>query len=87
MDTSSLPTHMINGLELYFYDGILPGSFLTAVLENNLVYSFARADMINKAAMENWACFLHWEMPSGSWGSPEKVAAWCEARQVSPIPH
>ena len=85
MNLEKIPAHMRSGVELYVYDGIPPGSFLTAVLENKLVEAFMHADEINRAAMFAWADFMYNEMPSGSWRSAERVAAWCEARRTSPI--
>jgi hypothetical protein len=68
---------MADGLKLYVERGILPGDFLTALLSNDLVDAFGRADDNNTAAMRGWASFLYNEMPRGSWGSRATVEAWC----------
>lgn len=75
-----LPEHMRHGMKLYIEKGIPGGDFMTAVLENNLVEAFQRADNTNLDHMTEWARFLYWEMPSEAWGSPEKVQAWIDHR-------
>ena len=52
------------------------GGFLTAVLSNDLVGAFARADRDNLAAMGDWTLWLFNDIPSACWGTPEKVRAW-----------
>jgi hypothetical protein len=77
---------MAGGLKLYVERGILPGDFLTALLCNDLVEAFWRADDNNTAAMRDWAFFLRYEMPSGSWGSHDNVQAWCKAGGLGGMP-
>lgn len=76
LDYSLIPEHMRGGVKSYFEHGVMPGSFLRFVLENNLVEAVVCADRINKAHLIEWAKFLYNEMPLGSWGSREKVKAW-----------
>ena len=73
-----LPEHMRDGMRLYIEQGIEGGSFMMAVLENNLVRAFSCADSINSARMRDFAAFLYMEAPSQCWGSREKVVAWIE---------
>ena len=75
-----IPEYMVDGLVLYVEDGIPPGSFLLAVLENNLAGAAALADEINKLCLFLWADVLWNELPGDCWGSPEKVRAWIAAR-------
>lgn len=74
-----LPEHMRGGVERYIERG-LPhmGSFLRAVMENNLTEAFGRADDANTAAMKNWAIFVYSYAPAGCHGSPERVKDWIE---------
>lgn len=76
MNLSSIPEHMRHGVEGYITCGWKPGSFLYAVLCNNLVEAAANADDVNKHALFEWASLLYNELPAGSWGSPEIVANW-----------
>lgn len=41
-------SYMANGMRNYFENGILPGSFATALLENNLTNAAAQADDTNR---------------------------------------
>jgi hypothetical protein len=71
-----VPQHMHGGIRRYFYEGIGPGSFLTAVLENNLMEALGRADDENRNALPAYGTFLYNYVPAGSFGSPAKVAEW-----------
>lgn len=71
-----VPEHMWGAVERYFLNGVAPGHFLTAVLSNDLMEAFSRADDVNGAAMREWCQFLYCYAPRGSYGSPERVAAW-----------
>ena len=76
-----LPAHMQDGARQYIEEGVMPGSFLLAVLQNNLVNAFGNADEMNITALQVWATWLHWSIPSAAWGSPEKVGAWIESHR------
>jgi len=73
---SCLPEHMREGMRLYIENGIPPGSFQRAVLSNDLMESFRRADDVNSYAMRDYAVFLTCEAPCGCFGSPEHVKDW-----------
>ncbi len=67
----------------YIMDGIRPGAFVAAVIQNSLVMSYLRADEENCTKLNSWARFLHWEMPIGSWGSPQMYELWCKNGGIS----
>lgn len=67
---------MVICLEHYVNEGVQPGDFLTAVLENNLVEAFARADDQNIRLIHWYVELLYDKAPAGCWGSPEKVERW-----------
>ena len=75
-----IPDHMWGGVERYLFDRIPPGSFLMAVLENNLFEAFARADQKNVRTMRAWIHLIYNEFPISSFGSPETVQGWLEDR-------
>lgn len=85
LNLTKIPSHMRYDVEQYAYDGILHGDFLKAVMENKLVEAFVHADLANASTMNSWASFLYNDLSSDAWGSPEKVAAWCKARQADVI--
>lgn len=63
-------------LERYVQNKIPTGGFLKAVLENDLVQAFGRADDINKYRIGEIIEYIYNELPSLCWGSPEKVQNW-----------
>lgn len=71
-----LPEHMRYGAKLYIEQGILTGSFLTAVLENDLKGAFQCADSTNGERLKDWVEWMAWEIPAIAHGSPEQVKAW-----------
>ncbi len=73
--------HMRSGAQLYIEQGIMPGSFLKAVLENNLSEAVLRADHINVLALAEYGAWLSFDIPGDCWGSPEIVKRWAEARR------
>jgi len=81
IDYSIIPEYMVDSIKRYLEAGIKPGDFLTAVLENNLTESFARADSINQIHMLDWVKFLCSELPLGCWGSREKVKNWIDKKR------
>lgn len=82
MERYGLPNYMAGGLYLYLTENIAPGSFLTALLSNDLRESVARADSNNARCLKEWVQFLYCECPSNSWGSPEKVKQWLSERKM-----
>lgn len=81
MNLSSIPEHMRPGVEGYINYGWQPGSFLYAVLCNNLVEAAANADDINRHLLFEWASLLYNEIPRNAWGSPDVVNAWIENKR------
>lgn len=76
-----IPFYMYDGLEQYVFDGARPGSFLCAVLENDLVKAASRADDKNMQCLAAWASLLYNVMPCRSWGSRKAIDAWVESRK------
>lgn len=72
-----LPEYMFSGLKLYLCSGINPGSFLSAILENDLQGAFGYADHNNQRMIHNWTRLLYSHIPSDAKGSREKVFSWC----------
>lgn len=81
VDYSLLPGHLQDGMRRYVEHGVPPGGFLTAVLENDLMEAFKRADSSSQRGMLNIILFMYNEMPMGIYGSPELVKAWVEANR------
>lgn len=69
---------LLGALECYLNQGIMPGGFMTAVLENNLSEAFGRADYENSENLRNIVGYIYNNVPSTAWGSKEKIGQWLE---------
>lgn len=74
-----IPDYMMPGLTRYVEQGIEPGSFLYAVLCNDLKDACGRADENNLANLPAYAAWIYNEAPAQCHGSPERVQAWIES--------
>ena len=80
MDLSTIPEHMREGVRGYIEHGGKPGSFLNAILCNNLVCAARFADDINKRFLFQWALLLYNDIPRPAWGDQETVNKWIAHR-------
>lgn len=71
----------LDAIDRYVKDGIPTGSFLEAVLCNDLMESFGRADMGNREALFKICDYIYNETPSGCHGSPEQVQEWLKLKR------
>ena len=78
-DYTKLPG-CVEGMRLYVEQGIRPGTFLSAVLKNDLYHALSYADDDNIKVLKQYAEFLCWELPEDAWGSKEKVNKWIAHR-------
>lgn len=60
----------------YVVHGVPPGSFVRAVLENNLVGAIFSADEDNLSNIAHIAHFVYWAIPAASWGGRASVNEW-----------
>ena len=82
----AIPEHMRDGLRLYINEGIPPGSFMTALLCNDLRLACQCADSINRYRIFDFvSCFVN-EIPMASWGSEEKFSDWISHRGIKGLP-
>jgi hypothetical protein len=71
-----IPQHMRGAMQRYIENRIPPGSFLTAVLANDLMGALRRADHINRECLHDYGMWLANYAPPACYGSPEAVRAW-----------
>lgn len=64
--------------QLYIEHAILPGSFGTALLNNDLRDAVLRADSINIRLIPQHVKWMWENLPYESWGSAGAVQAWIE---------
>lgn len=67
----------------YIAHKIEPGSFLRAVLENNLSEAMGRADMYNRRKIFEYVQWLYNEAPADCWGSPQNVHDWLYGKALN----
>ena len=70
---------MVEGLELYINHRIKPGSFMTAVLANDLIEAVGKSDPRNIKNIPAYVYFLYIFAPPECFGSYEKVKAWLKS--------
>ena len=74
-----IPQYTLNSLKLYVEQGIPPGSFLCAVLENNLFSAVGRADKANLEALPEIVKYIYNEVPSIAGGHAKAVSEYIES--------
>lgn len=73
-----IPQITMDALDRYVHQGIPTGGFLYAVLTNDLFEAMGRADQNNRAVLFEICQYIYNLVPSGAWGTPEKVKAWSD---------
>lgn len=64
----------------YVAHGLKPGGFVTAVLANDLMEAFGKADLENRRAMFSIVEYVHNHVPYGLTGSYGAVCAHCQRK-------
>ena len=75
-----LPPHMQRSLDAYIKHGRPVGSFLKAVISNNLAQAAVLADEINVRQLPAFAAYLWNCAPSACWGSEEAYREWTDIK-------
>lgn len=78
----NIPDHTKGSIERYVLNRYAPGSFLTAVLANDLFGATGRADDMNIVALKDICSWIHNRAPRDCWGSYETVKRYLETPQV-----
>ena len=81
-DYSGLPEHIRDGAQLYIAHGIPPGSFLKAVICNDLSEACGRADDINRYRLYDIVSWFYNKAPKSAWGSEAAYERWIADRQL-----
>lgn len=76
MEQYKVPHHMREDLARYIAQQVMPGSFLTAVLCNDLKGAMEKADLLNRYAVFDIVNYLYNVAPIKCWGSEENFEAW-----------
>lgn len=71
-----LPFHLRTGMQMWVERGIKPGSFLRAVITNDLCQAALRADALSFASLGNIARWCVHNLPEGSFGRSQVLEQW-----------
>lgn len=82
IDYRRIPKRTMESLQLWVSRGVLPGSFLQAVLANDLMGAVVRADDENRAAFVEIVYWLRCEVPCECHGSLDHMGLWRRKHQV-----
>ena len=74
-----IPEYMHGGIIRFYENGIPPGDFLTAVLDNDLKEAAGRADSTNIECLKNYVMWFYNYAPGGTWGFAGATDKWCAA--------
>lgn len=73
-----IPAQTKQSLQDYIERGTPVGSFLHAVLSNDLAGAVFKADKANKAWLTEIVGWVAYHAPEASWGSEAKVIRWIQ---------
>lgn len=77
-----IPEYMHGRIVRFYENGILPGDFLTAVIDNDLKEAAGRADSTNINCLKNYVMWFYNFAPGGTWGFPGATDKWCRKLQA-----
>lgn len=72
----TVPSHLVRGLDAYVMHGQSVGSFLSAVLRNDLRDAVLLADSESLVGLPAIMSWLYQEAPAACWGSESAVQTW-----------
>ena len=80
-----IPKRMQDALLRYVDDGVESGSFLQAVVENNLRDAIGNADSENLPLLHLYVSWFYNIAPAGCWGGVKQRATWLKSKQRSTV--
>ena len=81
MNDKKIPEDMMKSLNEYVEEGKPTGSFLRAILANDLIKAITGAHERNLPLIKEYALYVHWELPSNCHGSYEIVKEWIRKKR------
>lgn len=73
---SKIPERIHECIIRYIEYGIIPGSFLQAIICNNLRETYAQCDNENERHIKDYVKWFYIYAPSPCWGTKEKMDLW-----------
>lgn len=80
-----IPKVQQDSLIRYIEHGIVPGSFLCAVLKNDLYGAVSYADLTNRREIATYVQWLTSHAPIGCWGHEAAISNWQHVLQTDEI--
>ena len=74
-----VPYYMHGGIRRYLLDGIVPGDFLSAIVNNDLKAAYGCADDTNTTILLAYVRFFYNCAPALAWGRATSVHDWATA--------
>ena len=84
--TSEAPASIVAAIDRFVEHRIAPGSFVRAVLCNDLAGVFRAGDDDSLRGLRDIMRYIHWEIPSGCHGSSAKVDKWLRGQEEQGSP-
>jgi len=79
------PVHILDSIDRFVRYRIAPGSFVRAVLSNDLAGAFGRGDENSLRGLRDIMHYIHWKIPGDCHGSRSKVEQWLKGQaEASP---
>ena len=79
-----IPYNLKEALDRYVQHRIPAGGFLEAVLANDLMEAFGRADMNNREILFDICAYIYNEIPRNCHGSWDVVRSWLKSGEDKP---
>ena len=76
MSEYGIPKYMHDSIINYYENGWSPGSFLEAIINNDLREAVGRADDTNIDCLKAYIMWFYNQAPSGTWGYSTAVEDW-----------
>ena len=76
-----LPLHLQPGIHRFIDQGIRPGHFLSAILENDLALACRLAHPDVRSRIWDIVAYIDQEAPAGAWGNAQRVERWIQEKR------
>ena len=84
IDYSGLHCDSCRGsMRRYMENKVETGGALRAILENDLFGAMGKLDLDHRDALHSTVVWIYNELPSGVWGSKDKVVDWLEGKLMN----
>jgi hypothetical protein len=79
-ESAEVPASIVAAIDRFVQHRIAPGSFVRAILSNDLTGAFRTADEDSLRGLLDIMRYIHWNIPAGCHGSESKVKKWLKGQ-------